>query len=371
MRIGYVIWSLELGGAEQVVMRLAAGMKARGHEVAIFTLNAPGVYAPEMEAQGIPVVPMHKQGAYDIAVIGRLAKAIRQRRCDVVHTHLWGAGLWGRLAARLAGVPVILAHEHGMQPWRGTGHFLADRLLMSVTDRVLFASEQVREDYLARTGAKSGRCLVLPNGVECAPWTETRAEVRAALGWAPQERIVLSVGRLSPEKGYVDLLQAFTIVSRRLPGVRLVLVGDGEQADALRGLGAQLGLNSQIVFAGRRTDVRRWLAGADVYVQPSRREGLPLAVLEAMAAGLPVVVTRVGDLEQLTREGTLGRLVSAERPQELAEALIGVLEHVDAQRPMTEAARAMVEKFYSFGRMVQTVEDLYQEQLRYHAPPPR
>jgi UDP:flavonoid glycosyltransferase YjiC (YdhE family) len=112
MNIGYVIWSLELGGAEQVLMRLATGMRQRGHGVTIFT---PGRFAPQMQAQGIAVIAMRKHGPYDLSVIWRLRRAFRASRLDVVHTHLWGAGFWGRIAAQLAGVRVVIAHEHGMQ----------------------------------------------------------------------------------------------------------------------------------------------------------------------------------------------------------------------------------------------------------------
>jgi len=361
LRITYIIWSLELGGAEQVLMRLAAGMRKRGHTVSIVTLNAPGVYAPQMSAQGIEVIPMRKRGTYDFSVIWRMARALKRLHPDVVHTHLWGAGLWGRLAARLARVRVIIAHEHGMQPWRGRFHFACDRWLAKVTSRILFASEQVLRVYHERTGISLSQCAVIPNGVNVRPVTQDRTTFRRARGWSADDRVFLSVGRLSPEKGYADLLEAFAIVAKQLPSARLVLVGDGEERAALQDLRGRIGLNGQVMFAGRQDDVASWLAAGDIYVQPSRREGLPLAVLEAMAAGLPVVATAVGDVPRLITDGREGHLVAAEQPKALAAKLVAVGQNLDAQRSIVDAAKWLVASRYSDEGMVAAVEAVYAE----------
>ena len=355
----FVIWSLGLGGAEQVVLRLASGLDRRQFTPLICCLNEPGVFATHAERAGIEVIALHKRGAVDLKMLIRLVRLMRERRVEIVHSHLWGANFWGRLAAGWAGVPAMIAHEHGMQPWRGRFHFLMDRWLAGRTNRILFASAQVMDGYLKQTGIAAAKCLVIPNGVAVSEVAHSKAELRRQLGWSDHERVVVSVGRLSPEKGYDDLLTAFAATQRQFPSARLVLIGDGDQRPALQQLQGQLGLNGEVTFAGLQDDVSRWLAAADVYVQPSRREGLPLAVLEAMAAGLPVIATRVGDLGQLITDGRTGYLVPAEHPEALAQILTHVLTHLNQQWSVIEAAQQTVRQHYSSESMVRAVERVY------------
>ncbi len=129
LRIGYVNWSLGLGGAEQVIIRLALGCKRRGHDVAVFTLNDVGPFAKPLLDAGIPVISMAKRSRYDTSVASRLAAEFRQRKLDVVHTHLWGGNFWGRIAARMAGVPVVVVTEHNVDVWKRPHFFVLDRLL--------------------------------------------------------------------------------------------------------------------------------------------------------------------------------------------------------------------------------------------------
>lgn len=364
MRIGYVIWSLGLGGAEQVVMRLAEEISSRGHEVTLFTLNEPGVFAPQMMYKGIPVLSLCKRGKLDFSVLGKLKRQFQMRRLDVVHTHLWGANFWGRVAARLARVPVVIAHEHGMQPWRGWLHYRLDRWLYGKTNRVLFVSRQVMREFLAKSGLKESRCTLIPNGVDDKPCVESRQRLRREFGWRDEERVIISVGRLSVEKGYEDLVRAFARVARLAPRVRLVILGEGQERQALERLREEVGLNGQVTFAGLRDDVKRWLAAADFYVQPSRREGLSLAILEAMVAGLPVVATRVGDVDQVIRDGQEGYLVEANDPDALAQALLRVLgQPTYLQLPVVGAAKRVIQDRYSLRRMVDVVERLYSDEL--------
>ena len=361
VRVMYVIWSLGLGGAEQVVLRLAAGLDRRRFEPMICCLNTPGPFADDAARRGIRVVALHKRGPLDLAIVSRLVTLMRAQRVSVVHAHLWGANFWGRIAARLARVPVVIAHEHGMQPWRGSFHFFADRYLARMTDRILFASSQVRQFYIEHRGAEPTKCRVIPNGVACNGVAANREALRQAHGWAARDRIVLSVGRLSPEKGYEDLLRAFAAIDGQASNAHLVLVGDGPQRQFLHELHLQLGLRGRVTFAGIQHDVGQWLAGADLYVQPSRREGLPLALLEAMAVGIPVIATSVGDVGQLITDRQDGYLVPAENPTALAAKLDELLGTLDRQRPLIDAAKRLVRATYSEQQMIRAVESVYEE----------
>lgn len=363
IRVMYVIWSLGLGGAEQVVIRLATGLDRRRFTPIICCLNDVGAFAHQAQRRGIEVIALSKQRRYDLLMLWKLARLMRQRRVAIVHTHLWGANCWGRLAAWMAGVPVIIAHEHGMQPWRGRLHFFIDRLLMRLTDRVLFASEQVRQDYVARVCSHADRCQVIPNGVASVTEMANRHAMRQRLGWSEQDRIILSVGRLAPEKGYRDLLDAFATVLRCVPEARLVIIGDGAQRQELAVLHNRCGLNGHVKFLGRLDEVGPWFAVADLYVQPSHREGLPLAMLEAMAAGLPVVVTRVGDAAHVVETGGGGIVVPPQDPARLAQALAQLLQDPQRRSRLAIAAQATVQQLYSIEQMLDRVQGVYKEEL--------
>lgn len=361
-KVMYVIWSLEIGGAERVVAHLAKGLDRTKYAPMVVCLNHPGALAAELAEAGVPVIALHKRGGLDLGLLDRLTQLMREHRPAVVHTHLWGAGLWGRMAAQRAGVPVIIAHEHGMQPWRGAAHFLADRYLLGATRRVLFASRDVMADYARRVPGAGKKSHWLRNGVE-APGASDRAAMRRRQGWAESDRIILSIGRLSPEKGHTDLLAAFGKLAATCPAAKLVIVGTGPEQAALEALQAKLGLNGRVMLAGAQADVAPWLAAADVYVQPSRREALSLAVLEAMMAGVPVVATRVGDMPQVITHGHSGYLVPADDPHALTEAILEILNNPAPARAAAAAAREAARAEYSLERMVRDVESIYAAEL--------
>jgi glycosyltransferase involved in cell wall biosynthesis len=362
----YVIWSLEVGGAERIVESLASGIDRRRFVPSVACLNRPGRLAETLRAQGIPVVALDKRPGCDRTLLWRLVRLMKRLRVDVVHTHLWGANVWGRLAARLAGVPVVLAHEHGLQPWRGRLHWWIDRRLLGASDRVLFVSEEVRRDYRARTGASAQRCVLVPNGIAWNARGLDRESARRQLGWREDERVIVSIGRLAPEKGHEDLLHAAALLRGQGEALRVVLIGDGPQRQALADLQARHGLNGGVTFAGTQDDVAPWLLAADAYVQPSRREALSLALLEAMAAGTPVIATHVGDAARLIRHGREGYLVPPADPEALAGMLREVLRRPQEARRVAAAAQQLVRQAYSRERMLDAVQALYAELLDAH-----
>lgn len=359
LRIGHVIWSLGLGGAEQVVIQLAAESVRRGHEVCVFTLNAPGSFAAHAEAAGVRVVSVAKRGRYDATVLARLAAAFRRARLDVVHTHLWGAHVWGRLAAAIARVPVAVATEHNVDTWKPRRYFLLDRLLAHVTTHLVAVSGPVLEFY-ERHGVARGRWRVIRNGIAIAPGAPRRlGDAHRALGLTAGDRVIGWVGRLVPAKLPGDFLDAVALVAGRVPRVRALVVGDGPLRPEAEARARSLGLGGRVVFAGLREDVAALLAGMDVLVFSSEREGLSIAMLEGMAAGVPIVATRVGGTPELVEHGRSGLLVPPRAPAELAAAIVRVLEEGALAAALARGARDTVAERFSFEAMASAYEGLY------------
>ena len=368
-KVMLVIWSLEIGGAERVVTALAAGLDPARFTPMVVCLNQPGALARELENQHIPVMALHKRPGVDLRLLWQLTRLMRSERPAIVHAHLWGAALWARLAAWLAQVPVVIVHEHGLQPWRRRRHFLLDRWLSCRTARVLFVGQDVMDRYVRRTKIAVAKCQLITNGAAMLPSApEARQQLRAHYGWSDGHHVMISIGRLSLEKGQADLMDAFALVTRECPSARLVLVGEGSQHRALEQQCERLGLTHRVIFAGAQSDIAGWLAAADLYVQPSLREALSLAVIEAAAAGLPIVATRVGDIERIVGPEADDGLVAPGDPQRLAQVIVSRLADLPSYQAQAATRQQRIRQTYSVEQMVHAVEAVYTQELDRNHP---
>ena len=358
-RVAYVIWSLDLGGAEQVVIRLAAALDRARCAPLIICLNEPGPFAGQAARAGVEVIALHKRGPVDLGALARLARLLRARRIDVVHTHLWGANLWGRIAARLAGVKTVIVTEHNVDTWKRGYHFAIDRLLAPLATGFVAVSQQVREFYEAR-GVGVGRWQVIYNGVDTsAAFTHHRNGFYQTLGIREDEPVVGLIGRLVPAKAPEIFVQAVVQAAREVPSLKALIVGDGPLRQLVEEQVHRLGLDGRVICTGTRQDVPQLLQGMSALVFSSEREGLSMAMLEAMAAGVPVVATRVGGTPELIESGVSGILVPPQQPHVLADRLVELLRQPEQAQAIGRAARARVEQHFSLHRMVKQHEELY------------
>jgi len=355
----YVIWSLGLGGAEQMVIRLAAGLDRRRFAPLIVCLNTPGPFAEQAAREGLEVIALHKRGPWDLRVLFGLAALMRTRRIDVVHTHLWGANLWGRSAARFAKVPVVITTEHNVDIWKPTYYFMLDRFLARWTSKLIGVSQQVRDFYEAR-GVGRGRWDVIYNGVAVPSGTPRGRDGRyAALGISSEEPVVGWVGRFVSAKAPERFVEVVARALERIPTLRALMVGDGPLRPHIEAQLRRLGLEGRISITGMRHDVPELLRGMDALVFSSEREGFSMAMLEAMAAGVPVVATRVGGTPELIESGVSGILVPPGNPQALADETVALLQDSWKARAMTWAARERVQQQFSLRRMIEAHEAIY------------
>lgn len=361
----YFITELSTGGAQNALLRLLKGLDRESFSPAVACLyNGDGAVAQEIRALGIDVFDAQMRHKADLLALLRLYRHIRRTRPTILHTSLFHANLPGRILGRLAGVLSIICSERTMameSEWR----YRVNRWTIGLVDSVVVVSANVRDFCLSHIGLPADKLVVIYNGVDLPNnRLALQEESRAELGLPLDVPIVGAVSRLDPVKGVDVLLQAFASVE----DAHLAIVGDGPERVPLAVLADDLGVSNRIHWAGHRRDVPRLLPAFDLFVQPSLHEGLPNAVLEAMAAGLPVVATAVGGTPEVVDDEVTGFLVPPRDPQALAQGLRALLHNSDLRRKMGRAGRDRVEQYFSLKQMVKQTQALYERLLETGGP---
>ena len=360
----YIIWSLGLGGAEQVVINLAKGLDKKRFRPIVCCLNEKGEFADELEKEGIQVLALHKKGKFDIAIIKKIIAVIKANHIRIVHTHLWGANFWGRLAAILCRIPVI-ASEHNEDSWKPRLFLYADKILSLFTDRIIAVSNRVKHFYVHRAGIHPDKITVVYNGIEANRFGATGdiSLKKKELGIKDEELVLGVIGRLVPQKGHIYFLRALNELSKR-QSLRGLIIGSGPLDRELKDAAQAIGLNGKVIFTGLRQDIPQLLNLVDVLVMPSLREGLPIIALEAMAAGVPVVATNVGGNPEVIIDGETGLLVQPRNAEALKNAINRLITDKDYSRTLVKKARFRIESFFNVMRMVSDTEKIYEENER-------
>ena len=371
VRVLQLIDSLAGGGAESLQRTFAAALDRTRFDLHVVALRTdpPPKFQPALEALGVHVTFLHERAVYDLPALRRLVRYICRHEIDIIHTHLLASDIMGRLAGWLTGRPVVSTlhsnladlqsearHRQWMERW--TARLLARRLVV--------VSENLRADTARWFGLPLSRVITIPNGVDAAAYEPPpgfdRAAVRAALlgGDYP---LIVNVARLTPAKDQRTLIAAFALLPADPPAPRLAFVGEGPLRADLAAQAAALGVADRVYFLGFRDDVAAVLAAADVFALSSEWEGMPVSLLEAMAAGCPVVATAVGGVGQVVRDGATGLLVPPGDPPALAAGLRACLDDPTAARRRATAARAWVVQEFSMRAWAARWEALYRREL--------
>lgn len=372
MRALHIVGGSNFGGAAKLILQLAQMSIEDGWQVDILTTDP--IFQQAARRQGIGVVALDVirreiRPWWDLAGLARLYRFLRREHYQVVHTHTSKAGFVGRLAARAGGVPVIVHTIHGFafheRSSRAKRVFYStlERIASSSCDRIIAATEFHRRWALDLGVCAPGKIVAIPNGITAPPpgAANSTAELRRQWNVQPGECVSLTAGRLASEKGLEDLIEAAAILNKTGRAFRMVLAGDGPLRAQLEALVHNRGVADRVTFLGYREDMADLLEACDLVVLPSIREGLSIALLEAMAAAKPIVTTRIGgNLAAVSHEDT-ALLVPPGDPEALTRAILRCWRDPRLRQRLGAQARFVFERYYTEERMLSSYREVYRE----------
>jgi len=333
----------------------------------------PGSLEQALKSLGVETFPVSLGGEVsplrDLAALRDLISILKRERVQLLHAHSSKAGLVGRLAAGLAGVPAVVLTVHNSvfqdrwPAWKKAGMALCERGLAGRTGRIITVSNALARELTIRERISPEKIVTIYNGIEPGNFSlaANRDYLWRITGIPPGKRVVGTVARLAPQKGVADFIRAAAILGGSMPEVNFLVVGDGPLKAELEQQAKQAGLSGRVFFTGERRDVDSIMPCLDVFVLASATEGLPLTLLEALAAGRPVVASRVGGIPEVVSHGVNGLLVDPGDVAGLARSMRSVLECREMSRAMGETGRRMVMESFTVGQMAGSTERVYLE----------
>jgi glycosyltransferase involved in cell wall biosynthesis len=362
-RILHIIPTFDRAGAEKQLLVLAAGLPRDEFDVHVCALTRGGPLLPEFRAAGIPTTVIGKRLKADPVTFTRLVQHIRHVQPDIVHTWIFAAGSYGRVAARLAGVKHMVAGEYCVDRWKSTWQWIVDRRLAQGTDRFVANSPAIR-DYCADHGIPADHFEVIPNGVASAPPSNaTRCELLHELDCPQDARLIGVVGRLWPQKRVKDLIWAADLLRVLHNNLRLLIIGDGPERFVLERFARLASDLDHIRFLGHRDDVWRIMPHLDVFWNGSGYEGQPNAVMEAMAAGIPIVASDIPGNRELVVHNETGFLVPIAGRAARARATDQIFTDPALAATLGAAARHRMAERFSIEQNIQRHAEMYREVL--------
>jgi len=355
MKILYLIAAAEIGGTEKMVIAVAKGLQARGHDPVVVTLSGGGMFPAAVRSAGIrcTILDIKRRPGSLVSLLS----VMRNERPDVLHTFLFIANILGRCAGRMAGVPVLFSSQRSTDRWRKWYHWLLDGATAPLADCVVSNSVAGRDVLIRRGIFPDGKIEVVPNGVPVAGYPAAGA--RSAWGIGEEDPVIGATGNLRTAKGHEILIRALPEITKEFPLLKCVLVGEGPLHRELECLAGRLGVENHLVFTGFQPEPVRLTAFFDVFLQPSLWEGMPVGLLEAMALKRACIATPVGDVPEMIVTGENGILVPPGDVRALARETIALLKDAARRRALGERAFETVRDRYSEECMIERYETLY------------
>lgn len=370
-KIAHITLRMEPGGIEQLIVNFARNVDADQFEIKVYCLDGGGVLLNDIHAIGFESAVLNRQPGFDWRLIRSLARLLHRDGMDIVHSHNEGAHFYGALAARLARVKGVITTEHSRNyiEDRLVVRRMEKRVLSMITDRWICVSRELADISVHEDGLSPQKVTVLTNGIDIdrfipPPDAEAvLAALREEIGLSPADKLVLMVARLHPIKNHDLLIRALETLKGVMDDVHLLFVGDGELKNDLMALADSLGVRERVHFLGYRPDAERFLWLSDIFVLCSRTEGMPLSLLEALAAKTPVLITEGANRAGLIADGVNGKVVAGDAAA-LAGGMREILQSPEVWRARSEEAFAVVQQRFSLKSMVRGYEAVYRKLLR-------
>lgn len=366
IKIAHIVPSFGVGGMENGIVNLINTMDAEKFSFCLFSFLDQSASVARITNDRVYIEVIPKKDGNDWRLPLRLAHRLKEHNVDIVHSHCWGTYIEALLASKVARIPVITHGEHGTDHLDKRRRIIAYKIGAKITDQMLTVSQDLCDRFVRQYHISPHRVKSIMNGVNCQkfqPSDDVRQAWQSELALDDDHVVIGTVGRLSFEKDYQTLLEAFALVVKQSPKARLLLIGDGPDRGKLLVLTEQLNLSGSVKFLGMRSDVPALLNALDIFVLSSISEGIPNTILEAMCVGLPVVSTKVGGVPEIVQDGITGLLSRSRDPQSLANALTKLVVSSSLRRKMGDAGKAIVRERFSLESMVKAYEENYVELL--------
>lgn len=365
----HIYQNSKIGGVQQQFLSL---LKAYDRDVfnPIFCCLGPEEeISKEIERIDIETVALNRvrYHRFSPGIVRDLYRLMKQKNIHIVRTHRYRANLYGRLAALLSGVPVkiISLHDNYRKDLR-LERRIVNKILLKVTDKIVAVSESIRKDIIKYDGIDSSKILVIPNGIDTERFKPKGnfADIRKEFSIKESDIVVGFVGRVVPAKGLEYLIDALPFLKKEFKNIKLLITGEGSTMERLKKKAKENNVHDSIIFTGKRRDIPDILSCTDIFVMPSVAEGLPNALLEAMAMGKPIVATEVGGIPEVIKNGHSGLLVPPRNPEALATAIKDLISNDQLAAKMGQVARHIVLDNFSIWSIAQKWQTLYLSILR-------
>jgi glycosyltransferase involved in cell wall biosynthesis len=362
-KVLHIVNAMEIGGLQRVVETLCEATDRDRFDVRVLCLGVVGLIGDEMRGRGFQVdgLPDSDPERPDRLAAWKVYQYLKADPVDVVHTHNTQAMIEGIAPAFAARVPIRIHTDHARLYPDRQAYILAERVLSRLTSAVVAVSDHTATQLRTYQKISERRLVTIPNGIDASAFIGSFDVVakRKELGLPATGPVIGLAARLAEQKGIIHLLEAMPLLLNRFPDLHLLIAGEGELEDSLKESAAELGIEAHTHFLGPRRDIPELYAVMDLFMLPSYWEGLPMALLEAMAAGLPTVGCDVGGVATAVKEGVNGMLVEPGRPDDLAEATIEMLSDLNRLSDYGQAAAKLFQEKFSAEPMARAYEDLY------------
>jgi glycosyltransferase involved in cell wall biosynthesis len=361
INVVHLVEELTIGGLEKILAAIVLNLDKNKYNVSVWCLREGGFFADKLVKEGIDVRILHISTSRNPLSIYKLYKLLKRHKFDIIHTHAYSAGTIGRVSAFLAGVPVIISHNHSVYDYYNKFYHLVEWILSLVTDRVICISEVVNRFVNKTQMINAGKLITIHNGIDdvCDVTEKSSSYLKKELGIPINHSVIGTIAHLEEHKGLKYLLEAASLLLASRRDISFLFVGEGALKEKLKKLCVDLKIEKTVIFAGERNDMPEILFSIDIFVLPSLREGLPLTILEAMACGRPVIATNVGGIPEAVKDGENGILVYPKDPEALYRAMNELLGDREKREKMGRIGKRMCDESFRAQTMVEKIEDLY------------